>query len=88
MKIIEKKTWPDLFEKVKSGEKTFDIRLNDFKCSPGDILILKEWDPKTKKHTGRTIQKKVAFILKSKDLSKFWTKEEIEQFGFQVIGFK
>jgi hypothetical protein len=24
---IEKKAWPELFEKVKAGEKTFDVRL-------------------------------------------------------------
>ena len=88
MRIIEKKAWPELFEKVKSGEKTFDIRLNDLKCKPKDILILREWDPKTRKYTGRKIQIKVTFVLKSKDLSKFWTKEEIKKYGFQVIGFK
>lgn len=88
MRKIEKKAWPELFEKVKSGEKTFDVRLNDFKCKKGDTLILREWDPKTKKYTGKSLEKKVGFVLKTKDIEKFWSKEEIKKYGFQVIGFK
>lgn len=88
MKKIEKKTWPELFEKVKSGKKTFDLRLDDFKCRSGDILILREWDPKKKKYTGRVLEKKVTFVLKSKDILKFWSEEEIAKYGFQVIALK
>jgi hypothetical protein len=87
MKIIEKKTWPDLFEKVKSRKKNFDVRLADFKCLPGDILVLKEWDPKLSSYTGRVIRRKVKFIIKTKDIEKFWTKKEVEKHGFQVMGF-
>ncbi len=88
MQKIEKKAWPELFGKVLNGEKNFDVRLNDFKCKPGDILILREWNPKTKKYTGRSLKKKITFILKTKDIEKFWNKKEIKKYGFQVIGFK
>jgi ribosomal protein S17 len=88
MTRIEKKAWPELFQKILNGEKTFDVRLADFNCKKGDILILREWDPKTKKYTGRKIEKKVAFILKTKDCEKFWAKKEVKKYGFQVIGFK
>jgi ASC-1-like (ASCH) protein len=84
---IEKKVWPKYFNKIKSGDKSFEIRLADWKCKVGDVLILKEWDPKTKKYTGREIEKKVTYVLKTKDL-KFWSKEEIEKFGLQIIAFK
>ena len=87
MKIFEKKTWPDLFEKVKNKEKNFDVRLADFKCSPGDVLVLKEWDPKLKNYTGRVIKRKIKFVLKTKDLEKFWNKKEIQKHGFLVMGF-
>lgn len=85
---IEKKTIPSLFEKVLSGEKTFDARLDRFKCKPGDILVLREWDPKKEKYTGRKLEKKVTFVLRSKDLKKFWSEEEVEKYGFQIIAFK
>ena len=88
MRKIEKKAVPNLFEKVKSGEKTFDVRLNDFRCKVGDILVLREWDTKNKKYTGRVLERKITFVLKSKDVLKFWSEEEIAKNGFQVIAFK
>jgi ribosomal protein S17 len=86
--VIEKKAIPELFEKVWTGEKTFDARLDTFECKPGDTLVLREWDPKKKEYTGRKLEKKVTFVLKSKALEKFWPKEEIEKYGFQIIAFK
>jgi hypothetical protein len=88
MRKIEKKAWPELFNKVKSGEKKFDVRLNDFNCKVGDILVLREWDPKTKKYTGNVLKKKISFIITTKELEKFWSKKEVGKYGFQVIGFK
>ncbi len=98
MKIIEKKTWPELFQRVKNREKNFDVRLSDFKCKPGDILVLKEWDPnragskdppgrRKGGYTGRSIKRKVQFVLKTKDIEKFWGKSEVEKHGLQIIGF-
>ena len=84
---IEKKTWPELFEKIMKGEKTFDLRLADFDCKSGDILILKEYNPKTKKYTGRVLRKRVTFVLKTKDVN-FWPKDDIERYGFQIMAFK
>ena len=81
---IEKKTWPDFFEKILSGQKTYDVRVSDFKCNPGDVLVLKEWDPKTKQYTGREIAKKVGFVGQLKDFS-FWKQEDLEKYGLQVI---
>ncbi len=86
--VIEKKAIPELFEKVLSGEKTFDARLDRFECKPGDTLVLREWDPKKEKYTGRKLEKKVTYVLKSKDLEKFWSKEEVNKYGFQIIAFK
>jgi len=84
---IEKKIWPEYFKKIKSGEKTFELRLADWRCNVGDVLVLKEWDPKTKTFTGNEIKKKVTYVLKTKEL-EFWSQEEIEKYGFQIISFK
>ena len=84
---IKKKTWPDMFEKLLSGEKKFDLRLADFSCGIGDVLIFCEWDPNKKEYTGRILEKEVTYILKTKDL-KFWSEEEIEKNGFQVMSLK
>jgi hypothetical protein len=63
------------------------LRLADFKCKEGDILVLEEWDPKTKKYTGRVLEKKVTFVLKTKDI-KFWPEKDVEKYGYQIISFK
>lgn len=84
MAEIRKKTHPSYFEKVLAGEKKFDLRLADFEVKPGDTLVLEEWDPETKSYTGRKIEKKVTFVLKTKDCP-FWTKEEVKKYGYQVI---
>jgi hypothetical protein len=87
MSKIAKKTWPELFQKILVGEKTFDARIADFACSLGDILIFKEWDPKTKQYTGRIIEKKITYIFKTKEAS-FWQKDELERYGLQIMAFK
>lgn len=85
--IIEKKTWPDLFQDIMDGKKKFDIRLADFECKPGDILVLKEFDPEANKFTGRELRKKVTYVLRTKDC-KFFTKDELEKYGLQAIGIE
>lgn len=84
---IEKKIWPEFFDKIISGEKTFDLRLADFTCKRGDVLFLREWNPQTKEYTGRVLEKEVTYVSKTKEV-KFWPKEEIEKYGFQIISFK
>jgi hypothetical protein len=84
---IEKKSWPQEFGKMLNGEKTFDLRLADFECKPGDTLLLREWDPKTKQYTGRSMEKTVSYVFKTKD-QKFWKKEDVDKYGFQAISFR
>lgn len=84
---IEKKIWPEFFAKIFSGEKTFELRLADWECNPGDILVLREWDSITKDYTGRTLEKEVTYVLKTKEVHLF-PPEEVEKFGYQIIAFK
>jgi hypothetical protein len=87
MRRIEKKAIPVLFEKVLSGETNFDLRIAEFECEVGDVLVLREWDPELKEYTGRQLEKTVTFVMKTKDL-KFWSKEDIDELGFVVMSFK
>jgi len=83
----EKKVWPEYFQKILDGKKTYELRLADWECKEGDILVLQEWDPKTKKFTGRTIEKEVTYVGKTKNMT-FWPKEDVEKYGYQIIAFK
>ena len=85
--IIKKKTWPEQFEAVLNNSKKFDCRIADFDCGVGDTIVFEEWDPKTQDYTGRSLEKQITYILKTKD-AKFWTKEQVENKGFQILSLE
>ncbi len=88
MAIIKKKIWPEYFEAVASGKKKYELRLNDFKINDGDMLILEEWNPKTKKYTGRKTEKKVTYVGKFKMDKLFWPEQQIKEKGIQIISLE
>ncbi|MFA5290905.1 MAG: DUF3850 domain-containing protein [Candidatus Paceibacterota bacterium] len=90
MKKIEKKCWVGWFDQIVDGSKTYDLRLNDFEVEEGDVVLFREWDPKTKDYTGREVEKKVGFVGKWKidDLTSWWSRAEIEDKGLQIISLK
>ncbi len=87
MAIIKKKIWAEYFEAVESGKKKFEFRVADFPAKEGDTLVLEEWNPKTKKYTGRKIEKKITYIGKF-ELDSFAQKELLEKWGFYIFSLK
>ena len=63
MKTHSLKTWPGQFRAIINGEKTFEFRKNDREFNEGEILSLKEWNPKLESYTGLHTEMKVIFIL-------------------------
>ncbi len=57
------KTWPEFFDAIKSGDKTFELRKDDRGFRAGDFLRLKEWLPTDKRYTGREITAQVTYIM-------------------------
>lgn len=88
MAIIKKKILPEYFDAVLSGNKKYELRLNDFNISEGDTLLLEEIDPATKEFTGRTIEKTVSYVGKFKVDELVWPEEEIKEKGLQIISLK
>ena len=88
MAKIEKKTLPKFFQRILDGDKTYEIRLADFECKEGDILVLHEWDPDKKAYTGRSVEKKVTYVFNTKEMEKFYKKEDVAKLGFWVMAFK
>jgi len=86
--IIKKKIWPEYFKVVSSGKKKFELRLNDFEINEGDALILEEYDPNTKKYTGRKVEKKVTYVEKFMIDKLFWPESEIKDKGIQIISIE
>ena len=85
---IEKKVQQEYFEAVVEGKKRFEVRLADFKCKPGDVLVLKEQKQKTKKLTGRKMECEVLYNFNTKEMEKFYTKEDIDKHGFVVLAIR
>ena len=87
--MIKKKCWPLEFEEVLGGKKNYELRLADFVVHVGDTLLLKEWDPKIKDYTGRTVEKKVTFIdtLDLKNIP-YWSQEDIKKYGLLLMSLE
>lgn len=81
---IHKKVWPDLFRLLQTKRKNIEIRLADFKLRQGDVLVLEEWNPKTRKYTGRSVERKVGMLLKF-NLTKWNPIADIKKFGHYLI---
>ena len=64
MKNHELKCWPGPFKEIAEGRKNFEYRVNDREFEIGDILTLREFDPKTSLYTGYQISRPVNYILK------------------------
>ncbi len=87
MARIEKKAWPEDFERVSSGKKNFDVRLGDEAYAAGDILVLREWDPEKKTYTGRSLEKKIKYVAKTKQMP-YWTEEQTVANGFVIMALE
>ena len=80
MKTFQKKILPQYFKAVADGSKMFELRL-EFGASVGDTLILREWDERTLKYTGREIVTNITYVLR--DVPEYGLMP-----GFCVLGIK
>lgn len=90
MATIEKKLNKEYFDRVASGKKKYELRLNDFEISEGDTLLLREWDKDAKTYTGREIERRVTEVsrFKLEDIYAFNSKEEVDRLGVQIISIE
>lgn len=59
----ELKTHPEFFEEVFKGHKDFEVRKNDRNFQKDDFLVLQEWNPENKEYTGRSLARRVDYVL-------------------------
>ncbi|MBI2055669.1 MAG: DUF3850 domain-containing protein [Candidatus Sungbacteria bacterium] len=84
MRTVEKKIWPEFFERVKARKKNVEFRLADFPIAAGDTLRLREWDPKRKAYTGRTLARTVKAVHKVQ-MFNFHPVADIKKYGVYAI---
>lgn len=85
---INKNVQQKYFEAVTQGKKRFEVRLADFKCKPGDTLVLKEQKQGTKKLTGRELKCEVLYKFNTKDMEKYHTKKELDKHGLVILAIR
>lgn len=88
MATITKKISPEFFDPILSGDKNYELRLDEFECAPGDTLVLREFDSSKKDYTGRELRKTVTYVGKFKPDELHWPVEEVNKKGLQIISFK
>lgn len=59
----ELKVWPEYFDAIISGAKTFEFRDNDRGFNVGDELVLRAWSPKTGDYIGLRTTRRVTYML-------------------------
>lgn len=58
------KLWPQFFEDILRGEKTFELRRSEERgFRPDDILCLQEWNPDIQEYTGREMRRRVTYAV-------------------------
>lgn len=76
----ELKVWPQFFDALASGAKTFELRKNDRGFQVGDTLRLREWDLATREYSGREVFRRITYVLA--DSSLF----DVLQDGYAILG--
>lgn len=67
--VHDLKTWPVYFTALAEGRKTYELRRDDRGFEVGDVLRLREWDPRLDDdglggYTGREVRRVVTHVLR------------------------
>lgn len=71
------KVWPEFYQATLYNLKLFEIRQNDRDYQVDDILILREYDPKTRRLTGEQIIRTITYVT-----------DYAQQPGYVVMGIR
>jgi hypothetical protein len=81
--VHELKTWETYFNALVSEEKNFELRKNDRGFLVGHELLLREYSPDSQTYTGRTLRRKITFVLEGSEAEIFGLKP-----GFCILALK
>lgn len=73
------KCWPEYFDAMAAGVKTFDVRYDDRHYQVGDLIIQRRWNRVTQTDDGDTLGQEITYILR--DAEQFGVAE-----GYVVLG--
>jgi hypothetical protein len=67
MKTHRVKSWPEFFDAISLGVKTFDLRKDDRGYQVGDNIQFEEFNGVLSKYTGKTATRRIIYILRNFD---------------------
>ena len=85
---ITKKVQQEYFQAITEGKKRFELRLADFKCKPGDTLVMQEQKQGSKKLSCREAEFEILYKLNTKEAENFYTKKDIDKYGLLVLSIR
>lgn len=62
MTVHDLKIYPEYFAEVIVGNKPFEIRKNDRNFKTGDLVVLHEYDPISRKLTGDKVKAEITYM--------------------------
>ena len=71
VKVHELKTLRPYFQDIVDFRKCFELRKNDRGFEVGDYLHLREWDVNDGGYTGRSVARRVTYVLKCSATAPF-----------------
>ena len=81
--VHELKTQEAYFKAIASGEKLFELRKNDRGFLVGHELLLREYNQYTQTYTGKTLRRKINYLLSGSEAEEFGLKP-----GYCIMGLK
>lgn len=73
------KCWPEYFNDIKAGIKTFEVRKNDRPFQVGHPILLQEYNPETNSYTGKEWSGTITYLMADTDFVKK---------GYVILGIK
>jgi len=67
VRVHDLKCWREHFRRLLDGTKHVELRFDDREFKVGDRLLLREYDPRASRYTGRATVRRVSHILRSSD---------------------
>ncbi len=90
--MIELKVWPDQFELMRLGVKTFDVRASEPGHRPpmkaGELIVFREFDARNGKYSGRELKVVVIHQFSSIDSPREWGLNQLGYFyvnAFRIL---
>lgn len=72
------KCWPEYFESIENGIKTFELRKDDRNYKIGDTLVIRDFDPDTATYSGKFLIRIVNYKMSDSLMGL--------QYGYCILG--